>query len=89
VKSAYASDRSDDESFFNWTRRKGKEYFSELLADLMKVNSEDLLSVVRDHGHADDFRVLQLGGGECAGAKQVQIGTHFMMRQMSVTTEML
>ena len=77
VKSTYASDRSDDESFFNWTRRKGKEYFSELLADLMKVNFEDLLSVVRDHGHADDFRVLQLGGGECAGAKQVQIGTSF------------
>lgn len=77
VKSAYASDRSDGESFFNWTRRKGKEYFAELLADLMQVSPDDLHSVVRDHGHVDDFKVLQLGGGECAGAKQVQIGTSF------------
>jgi sulfite reductase (ferredoxin) len=77
VKASYASDRVDSESFFNWTRRRGKEYFAELLADLMEVKPEDLPSVVRDHGHTDDFRVLQLGGGECAGAKQVQIGTTF------------
>lgn len=77
VQAAYAADRADSESFFNWTRRKGKDYFVELMADLMAVNAEEVLSVVRDHGHTDDFRVLQLGGGECAGAKQVQIGTTF------------
>ncbi|HRQ04991.1 MAG TPA: nitrite/sulfite reductase [Nitrosomonas halophila] len=77
VQAAYAADRTDNESFFNWTRRKGKDYFVELMADLMAVSAEEVLSVVRDHGHTDDFRVLQLGGGECAGAKQVQIGTTF------------
>src|SRR5690606_33634225 len=65
------------ESFFNWTRRKGKEYFSQLLVDLMEVQPEDMHSVIRDHGFNNDFKVLQLGGGECAGAKQVQIGTAF------------
>lgn len=77
VKSSFDSDRAADESFFNWTRRKGAGYFSELVADLMAVSAEELASVARDHGHADDFKVLQLGGGECAGAKQVQIGTTF------------
>lgn len=77
VQAAYAADRTDNESFFNWTRRKGKDYFVELMADLMAVSAEEVLSVARDHGHTDDFRVLQLGGGECAGAKQVQIGTTF------------
>ena len=33
--------------------------------------------VARDHGQADAFRVLQLGGGECAGVSQVQIGSNF------------
>ena len=33
--------------------------------------------VLRDHGDAADFRVLQLGGGECAGASQQKIGTLF------------
>ncbi|MGG7054012.1 nitrite/sulfite reductase [Nitrosomonas sp. ANs5] len=77
VQAAYTADRTDNETFFNWTRRKGKDYFVELLADLMAVSAEEILSVMRDHGHTDDFRVLQLGGGECAGAKQVQIGTTF------------
>ncbi|MDL1864161.1 nitrite/sulfite reductase [Betaproteobacteria bacterium PRO5] len=77
VKSSFDADRTADESFFNWTRRKGAGYFSELMADLMEVGAEELASVARDHGHMDDFKVLQLGGGECAGAKQVQIGTTF------------
>lgn len=77
VKTSFDADRAADESFFNWTRRKGTGYFSELVADLIEVSSEELASVARDHGHADDFKVLQLGGGECAGAKQVQIGTTF------------
>lgn len=77
VKTSFDADRTVSESFFNWTRRKGAGYFSELVADLIEVNAEELASVARDHGHADDFKVLQLGGGECAGAKQVQIGTTF------------
>jgi len=77
VENAFDTDHSEAESFFNWTRRKGKEYFSQLLADLMEVQPEDMHLVVRDHGFNNDFKVLQLGGGECAGAKQVQIGTAF------------
>lgn len=77
VKTSFDADHAVSESFFNWTRRKGAGYFSELVADLIEVNAEELASVARDHGHADDFKVLQLGGGECAGAKQVQIGTTF------------
>lgn len=77
VQSAYATNRQTGESFFNWTRRVGQSYFTELLADVVEVKQEDLHSVLRDHGQGDDFRVLQLGGGECAGAKQLQIGTTF------------
>ncbi|MCO6433871.1 nitrite/sulfite reductase [Nitrosomonas nitrosa] len=77
VRSAYATNREADETFFNWTRRVGQGYFAELLADIVEVKQEDLQSVLRDHGQGDDFKVLQLGGGECAGAKQLQIGTAF------------
>lgn len=77
VENAFDTDRGEGESFFNWTRRKEKEYFTQLLADLIKVEPEEIHSVVRDHGYESDFKVLQLGGGECAGAKQVQIGTAF------------
>lgn len=77
VRSAYATNRNGKETFFNWTRRMGQSYFTELLADVVEVKQEDLQSVLRDHGKREDFKVLQLGGGECAGAKQVQIGTTF------------
>ncbi|MCO6426904.1 nitrite/sulfite reductase [Nitrosomonas communis] len=77
VRSAYDTGREAGESFFNWTRRVGQSYFAELLADIAEVKEEDLHSVLRDHGQGDDFKVLQLGGGECAGAKQLQIGTAF------------
>lgn len=77
VRSAYATDREAGETFFNWTRRVGQGYFAELLADIVEVKQEDLHSVLRDHGQGDDFRVFQFGGGECAGAKQLQIGTAF------------
>jgi sulfite reductase (NADPH) hemoprotein beta-component len=41
------------------------------------VKAEELHSVMQDFGEASDFRVLQLGGGECAGASQVMIGANF------------
>lgn len=77
VKSAYASNREADETFFSWTRRVGKIYFTDLLADLGEVKPEELESVLRDHGRDGDFKVLQLGGGECAGVSQVKIGSSF------------
>ena len=77
VKRAYSSERVDDESFFSWSRRQEADYFQKLLADLIAVTAEQVPSVLRDHGNAADFRVLQLGGGECAGASQQKIGTLF------------
>ena len=64
-------------SFFVWARKQEPEYFKELLADLAEVKAEELQSVMHDYGDKTDFRVLQLGGGECAGASQVLIGANF------------
>jgi sulfite reductase (ferredoxin) len=77
VKSAHLASGETGESFSSWARRAGKEYFSGLLADLMEVKPEELGSVLRDHGKDGDFKVLQLGGGECAGVSQVKIGSSF------------
>lgn len=68
---------SGEASFFAWARAQQPDYFKELLADLAEVKAEDLQSVMRDYGDKSDFRVLQLGGGECAGASQVLIGANF------------
>lgn len=72
-----AHETSSVESFFVWTRAQQPDYFKQLLADVIEVKAEDVPMVMRDHGHTTDFRVLQLGGGECAGASQVMIGANF------------
>lgn len=77
VKTNYASSRGMDETFSSWTRRVGKDYLAHLLVDLTEVKPEELESVLRDHGKDGDFKVLQLGGGECAGVSQVKIGSSF------------
>ena len=69
--------KSGEESFFAWARARGDAYFKQLLADLADVKVEDLPSVMRDYGDSSDFRVLNLGGGECAGVSQVMIGANF------------
>jgi sulfite reductase (NADPH) hemoprotein beta-component len=63
--------------FFDWARQQDESYFKTLLADLIEVREEDLASVMRDHGDESDFRVVNLGGGECAGAMQVTVGANF------------
>jgi sulfite reductase (ferredoxin) len=75
VEEAYRE--SGAETFFGWSRAQGVEYFKTLLADLIEVKPDEVASVMRDHGENNDFRVLNLGGGECAGASQVQIGANF------------
>src|SRR3954452_13361732 len=77
IKQAYVDQRIDQESFYSWARRQDPKYFHVLLADLIAVAPEDVPVVLRDHGDAADFRVLQLGGGECAGVSQQKIGTLF------------
>lgn len=75
LKQAHADD--GEASFFAWARSRGQDYFAELLSDLVEVKAEDILSVLHDHGESREFKVLQLGGGECAGASQVRIGSSF------------
>ena len=77
VKTDYASCREAGETFSSWIRRVGKDYLAGLLVDLTEVKPEELESVLRDHGKDADFKVLQLGGGECAGVSQVKIGSSF------------
>ncbi len=75
VEQAYRD--SGAESFFAWTRLQQPDSFKQLLADIIEVKAEDVAEVMRDHGDTSDFRVLNLGGGECAGASQVLIGANF------------
>ncbi len=77
VQDIYVQDRQEGEAFFNWTRRHGVAYFKELLQDITLVTPEQLASVMNDHGETHDFKVLQLGGGECAGAAQEFVAAHF------------
>ncbi|HET7832300.1 MAG TPA: nitrite/sulfite reductase [Gallionella sp.] len=72
-----AHQASGEASFFTWARAQQPDYFKELLADLGEVTSAELPSVMRDYGDVTDFAVVNLGGGECAGASQVQIGANF------------
>lgn len=68
---------SGEANFFAWTCAQQPDYFKQLLADLGEVKAGELHTVMQDFGEASDFRVLQLGGGECAGASQVMIGANF------------
>ncbi len=75
VEQAFAD--SGEDNFFAWVRKQEADYFKNLLADVIEVKPEEVEEVMRDHGAAADFRVLNFGGGECAGASQVQIGANF------------
>ncbi len=76
IQQAYADNRNG-ESFFQWSRNKGKEYFDELVTDLTEVSAEEINEVLHDHGDESAFKVLQLGGGECAGAAQETVAANF------------
>lgn len=68
---------SGGKSFFAWAHAQQPDYFKQLLADIIEVKAEDVASVMRDHGDSSDFRVVNLGGGECSGVTQVMIGANF------------
>lgn len=68
VREHYAEIRAQDETFFHWSKRQEPGYFRNLLADLAEVQLSDVASVARDHGDLVDFKVAQLGGGECGAA---------------------
>lgn len=75
VQQAYAA--SGETGFSAWVRKQEGGYFKGLLADIIEVREHEVPAVMRDHGESADFRVLNFGGGECAGATQVQIGSNF------------
>ncbi len=77
VKDAYRTDHRKDETFFEWSRRRPAGFYDELLSDLTRVAPWELDLVLRDHGAEDEFRVLALGGGECAGLAQETVAARF------------
>lgn len=77
VQKAYDEEHVEGERFFGWAQRQGAERFQSLLADLPQVSRFELAKLARDHGDAADFRVVSLGGGECASATDVAIGRAF------------
>ncbi len=77
VQKAFDEGHVEGERFFGWAQRQGAERFQSLLADLTQVSRFELAKLARDHGDATDFRVVSLGGGECASATDVAIGRAF------------
>ncbi len=77
LQETYDRERRNGESFFAWSHRHDAAYFKELLADLVEVTPEDVPSVLYDHGDEDAFKVVQFGGGECAGAAQETVAANF------------
>ena len=77
IVKAYDAGRASEQAFFAWAHAQADDYFATLLADLVEVKEEDLDSVLRDVDGEVDFKVAQLGGGECAGVSQVFIGAAF------------
>ncbi len=73
----YDREREQNETFFTWSRRKGAEFFANLLSDLKEITADDLDFLARDHGESEQFRVEQFGGGECAGADQGVVAANF------------
>jgi len=77
VRRAYDAEALAGEDFGTWARRQGAEYFKGLLAGLCAVSESDLAAVLRDCADEKEFRVLQLGGGECAGVAQESVAAAF------------
>lgn len=73
----FAEREGDQETFFHYVRRVGIARFNELLHDLTVVTPEEVPLLAHDHGDSADFKVLQLGGGECSGAAQLQTMSAF------------
>ncbi|MBL1433483.1 MAG: nitrite reductase [Gammaproteobacteria bacterium] len=74
---SYANEAAANESFYDWTRRRGMDDIKKMLFDLTEISEEDVPNILADHGESADFKVLQLGGGECAGASQDFVASRF------------
>jgi|TARA_B100000959_G_scaffold61351_3_gene64501 sulfite reductase beta subunit-like hemoprotein len=69
IHDRYHADSKKDESFRQWARREGKEYFDNLLSSLSTVGPMELFFLVREHGDSRVFKVEAQGIGECAGTQ--------------------
>ncbi len=77
IKQTFASSRQPGETFRDWVQRQRDGYFDALLEDLSRVTVFDVDALSQDVGEEQDFRVLSLGGGECAGASQDAVSSRF------------
>src|SRR3569623_1845601 len=77
VSDNYGAAREGGEGVFSWTRRRGITHIASLIADLQQVTPEQLAEVAHDNGQEEQFKVLQLGGGECAGAAQSLVTANY------------
>jgi sulfite reductase (NADPH) hemoprotein beta-component len=77
IVTTWEGQRNAEQKFFDWVHAQADDYFKTLLADLVEVKEDELESVLRDVDGEVDFKVAQLGGGECAGVSQVFIGAAF------------
>ena len=76
LSEAYLKNGSS-KSFMHWVNNAPPEYFDDLLHDLTSIDTEQVKELSRDVGESENFRVLQLGGGECAGAAQDHVASNF------------
>ena len=76
ISNAYLSEASG-KTFSDWVRAKDESHFETLLKDLVEIAPENIKDLARDIGENESFRVLQLGGGECAGATQDLVASNF------------
>jgi len=85
IQDVFLESRQDNELFPQWNERQEPDYYKTLLADLIQVSAAEVPQVLRDHGDEKDFKVLQLGGGECAGVSQEDVAANFSEAAMERT----
>jgi len=77
IQQAYLHHREVNQSFQSWNASLSADYYNELLADLVHVVETEVPQLLVDYGSQQQFRVLQLGGGECAAASNEIIAANF------------
>ena len=77
IQNRYHDSREANDNFYHWSQRQGQNYFDDLLSVHATVTEDDIPQLGKDHGDDTEFHVLQLGGGECAGAAQETVAALF------------
>ena len=76
IERIYKSESVSELGFRHWVKTKNKTYFNELFAEFIEVNAQDVPVLLRENGNEVDFKVLQLGGGECAGIAEETVSAY-------------